>query len=101
MPISWRGDYRKHKEFAKSKGWIKDYYILSNINKRRGRTRPLPGHDLRPCADAGGRQIAREKEMNAYLQSDDRQQMAGSGQRATYRHLGGRHAAPGTGHRPQ
>jgi hypothetical protein len=30
------GQYRKQEEFAKSKGWIKDYYILSNNNKRSG-----------------------------------------------------------------
>ena len=34
-------------------------------------------------------QIARNKEMNAYLQSDDRKQIAGSGHRATYRHITG------------
>ena len=33
--------------------------------------------------------IARNKEMNAYLQSDDRKQLAGSGHRATFRHLEG------------
>jgi len=27
--------------------------------------------------------------MNAYLKSDDRKQLAGSGQRATYRHITG------------
>src|SRR4029450_1421114 len=30
------GQYRKQQEFAKTKGWIKDYYILSNGNKRAG-----------------------------------------------------------------
>jgi len=34
-------------------------------------------------------QIARNKEMNAHLQSDDRKQLAGSGHRATYRHITG------------
>ena len=34
-------------------------------------------------------QIARNKEMNTYLQSNDRKQIAGSGQRATYRHITG------------
>ncbi len=34
-------------------------------------------------------QIARNKEINAYLQSDDRKQIAGSGHRATYRHITG------------
>src|SRR3954463_7176390 len=30
------GQYRKNMEFQKSKGWIKNYYILSNGNKRAG-----------------------------------------------------------------
>src|SRR3954452_17626909 len=30
------GTYRKNMEFQKSKGWIKDYYILANGNKRAG-----------------------------------------------------------------
>ena len=34
-------------------------------------------------------QMARSKEMNAYLQTDDRKSLAGSGQRATYRHITG------------
>ena len=33
--------------------------------------------------------IAREKEMNAFMAQSTRQAMAGSGQRATYRHLKG------------
>jgi hypothetical protein len=82
------GDSRKQNEFAKSKGWIKAYYILSNNNNRADE----PDLYLVTVSDhipTPAEQIARNKEMNAYLQSDDRKQLAGSGHRATYRHIMG------------
>ena len=79
---------RKSNEFAKSKGWIKAYYILSNSNPRKDE----PDLYLVTVSDripTPAEQIARNKEMNAYLQSDDRKEIAGSGQRASYRHITG------------
>ena len=79
-------DSRKQNEYAKSKGWIKAYYILSNNNPRKDE----PDLYLVTVSDripTPAEQIARNKEMNAYLQSDDRKQIAGSGHRATYRHI--------------
>jgi hypothetical protein len=79
---------RQQNEFMKSKGWIKAYYILSNANPRKDE----PDLYLVTVADripTPAEQIARSKEMNAYLKSDDRQQIAQSGQRATYRHITG------------
>jgi hypothetical protein len=81
-------DSRKQNEYAKSKGWIKAYYILSNNNNRKDE----PDLYLVTVSDrmaTPAEQIARNKEMNAYLKSDDRKQLAGSGQRATYRHITG------------
>ena len=82
------GQYRKTMDFQKSKGWIKDYYILSNGNKRAGEPDlyliTVFDHVTTPAED-----IAREKEFNAYMAQNTRQQDAGSGQRAKYRHLGG------------
>lgn len=81
-------DSRKQNEFAKSKGWIKAYYILSNNNNRKDE----PDLYLVTISDrmpTPAEQISRNKEMNAYLQSDDRKQIAGSGHRATYRHITG------------
>ena len=81
-------DSRKQNEFAKSKGWIKAYYILSNNNPRKDE----PDLYLVTVSDriaTPAEAIARNKEMNAYLQSDDRKQLAGSGHRATFRHLTG------------
>jgi hypothetical protein len=81
------GQYRKNMEFQKSKGWIKDYYIFSNVNKRADEPDlylvTVFDHVTTPAED-----IQREKETNAFLQQTTRQSMAGSGQRATYRHLG-------------
>jgi hypothetical protein len=80
--------YRKNMEFQKSKGWIKDYYILSNNNKRAGEPDlylvTVFDHVTTPAED-----IAREKEFNAYMAQNTRQQDAGSGQRAKFRKLGG------------
>ena len=81
------GQYRKNMEFQKSKGWIKGYYVLANVNKRAGEPDlylvTIFDHVTTPAED-----IQREKETNAFLQQTTRQGMAQSGQRATYRHLG-------------
>ena len=80
------GQFRKTNEYAKSKGWIKAYYIFSNNNNRADEPDlylvTVTDHIATPAE-----QIARTKEMNAYLQSNDRKEIAGSGQRATYRHI--------------
>ena len=82
------GQYRKNMEFQKSKGWIKGYHILANVNARDGEPDlylvTIFDHVTTPAED-----IAREKEMNAFMAQTTRQAMAGSGQRATYRHLKG------------
>ena len=79
--------YRKNLEFQKSKGWIKGYYILANVNKRANEPDlylvTIFDHVTTPAED-----IAREKEANAFLAQTTRQGMAQSGQRATYRHVG-------------
>ena len=81
------GQYRKNMEFQKSKGWIKGYYILNNVNQRRDEPDLylITVFDHVPTA---AENIQREKDANAFLQQTTRQSIAGSGQRATYRHLG-------------
>ena len=81
-------DSRKQNESAKSKGWIKAYYNLAN-NKPRKDEPDLYLVTVSDRIPTPAEQIARNKEMNAYLQSDDRKQIAGSGHRATFRHLEG------------
>jgi hypothetical protein len=79
--------YRKNMEFQKSKGWIKGYYVLSNVNKRKDEPDlylvTIFDHVTTPAED-----IQREKEINAFLAQSTRDASAQSGQRATYRHLG-------------
>jgi hypothetical protein len=81
-------NWRKQQEFAKSKGWIKGYHVLSNINARDGEPDlylvTVFDHVTTPAED-----IQREKEINAFMAQTTRQGMAGSAQRATYRHLKG------------
>jgi hypothetical protein len=81
-------EWRKQEEFAKSKGWIKDYYILGNINKRGDEPDlylvEVFDHVTTPAED-----LAREKDMNAFMARTSRQAEAGSGDRAKYRHIGG------------
>jgi hypothetical protein len=79
---------RKQNEFAKSKGWIKAYYVLSNNNPRKDE----PDLYLVTVSDrmpTPAEQISRGKEINTFMQSDDRKDIAASGQRATYRHITG------------
>jgi hypothetical protein len=82
------GQYRKNQQFSKSKGWIKDSYILSNNNKRAGEPDlylvTISDHVPTPAED-----IAREKEFNAFMATNARKEDAGSGNRAKFRHLGG------------
>jgi len=81
-------EWRKQEEFTKSKGWIKDYYILGNINKRGDEPDlylvEIFDHVTTPAED-----LVREKEMNAFFARTSRQSEAGSGERAKYRHIGG------------
>ena len=77
---------RRENEFAKSKGWIKAYYVLSNNNARKDE----PDLYLVTVSDripTPAEQIQRAKELNAFMQSDDRKEISESGQRATYRHI--------------
>jgi hypothetical protein len=80
--------YARNQAFSKSKGWIKASYILANINKRAGEPDlylvTITDHITTPAED-----LAREKEFNAFVAQTSRQQEAGSGARAKFRHLGG------------
>ena len=82
------GAYRKTQDFAKSKGWIKNSYILANVNKRANEPDlylvTITDHITTPAEDE-----AREKEFNAFLATSARQQDQQSGARAKFRKLGG------------
>ena len=80
--------YRRNMEFQKSKGWIADWYILANNNKRAGEPDlylvTVFDHVTTPAED-----LVREREINAFMAQTTRQSDAGSGDRAKYRHIGG------------
>ena len=81
-------EWRKRQEFAMSKGWIKGYHILSNNNARDGEPDlylvTVFDHVTTPAED-----LAREKDMNAFMAQTTRASIAGSGTRAKYRKLRG------------
>jgi len=82
------GAYRKNLDFSKSKGWVRNSFILSNVNKRAGE----PDLYLVTITDrvpTPAEEEAREKEMNAFLATTTRDQDKQSGARAKYRKLGG------------
>ena len=82
------GAYRKSMDFSNSKGWMKNSFILANVNKRSNE----PDLYLVTIADrptTPAEDEARAKETNAFLQSSARQGDAQSGERAKYRKLGG------------
>ncbi len=82
------GAYRKNLDFSRSKGWLKNSYILSNVNKRAGEPDlylvTISDHVTTPAEDE-----VREKELNAFLASTSRDEDKKSGVRAKYRKLGG------------
>lgn len=82
------GQFRKENDFAKSKGWIKAYHIFANVNARGDEPDlylvRVFDHVPTPAED-----IVRERETNAFMAMNTRQSMAGSGHRATFRHLVG------------
>ncbi len=82
------GAYRKNLDLSKSKGWIKNSYILSNVNKRAGE----PDLYLVTISDrvtSPAEDEVREKELNAFLATTSRDQDKQSGVRAKFRKLGG------------
>jgi len=82
------GAYRKNVDFSRTKGWLRNSYILSNVNKRAGEPDlylvTISDHVTTPAEDE-----AREKELNAFLATTSRDQDKQSGVRAKYRKLGG------------
>lgn len=84
---SWLADeWRKNEEFSKSKGWIKDFMILSNVNPRHGE----PGLYLVrvfeeiPSAEEGEK---REKQYEEWVEKSNEKLEAESGGRAEYREV--------------
>ncbi len=81
------GQYRKQMDWEVSKGYIKSYKILDNVNKRAGEADLylVTTFDHMPT---NAESEARNAAANAYLATTNRALEAGSGERAKYRHLG-------------
>ena len=80
------GEWRKNQEFSKSKGWIKSYMILANVNPRSGE----PTIYLITVFDSvvsGAEGERRNKEYEAYAKKTGEAMEAESGNRAQIREV--------------
>ncbi len=82
------GRWRTNQEFAKSKGWIKDYHIFGTVNSRADEPDLylVTVYDRQPTA---AEQMAREKEFDAFLQTNARKEDAAFAARGPMRKVGG------------
>jgi hypothetical protein len=80
--------WKKSQDFAKSKGWISEYHVLANLNKRSGEADYYLITHFSHMPDAA-EAAARDKAYAAYMQSSMRQMDAQSGERAKFRHVMG------------
>lgn len=79
------GQWRKQMDWQVSKGYIKGYKILENVNPREGE----PNLYLVTIFDhmpTNAESDTRDKALNAYLATTDRAMDAASGDRAKFRH---------------
>ena len=81
------GEWHKNMEFAKSKGWIKSYMILSNVNPRKGEP---DLYLITSFADLPNAAVseARNKEWAEFQKKSIEQMQSESGNRADYRTVG-------------
>lgn len=77
-----------NQEYAKSQGWISDYYVLDNVNARDGEPELIliTRFAEMPSVAEGER---RNKIMNERMQQDDHSAEAASGMRMKMRRLAG------------
>ncbi len=80
--------WRRNQEFAKSKGWIKDYMVFSTVNARAGEPDLflVEVYERQPSA---AEQMVRERETDAHRKTDARREDAAFAGRATMRKVGG------------
>lgn len=79
---------RKNQEFAKQRGWIKDYKVLVNVNPRKGEPDIYLVSTFASLPDAAG-DLRRQEAYRAMMRQSDAQMEAASGDRAKYRKLAG------------
>lgn len=82
------GQWRKNQEFAKSKGWIKDYRVLANVDSRDGEPN-LYLFTTFATVPSAAEEKRRRVEFLRWRQATDAQMIAESGDRAKFRKLRG------------
>jgi len=78
------GQYRRNQEFAKSKGWIQGYHVLVNSYPRDGEPDIYLVTEFKEMATRA-QELAREKQYDAFMQTDARRAAAASGARVVMR----------------
>lgn len=76
--------WRKNQEFAKSKGWIKDYAVLANVHARPGEPDLYLVTTFASMPD-GAEDERRAAAYREFMKASDAQMEAASGDRAKYR----------------
>jgi len=79
-------EWRKNLEYTKSKGWIKDYMILSNVHARKGEA-DLYLIRVREDILSGVEGQKRQKEYSDWVKKSAEQMVDESGNRAEYREV--------------
>lgn len=80
--------WKRSQEFAKSKGYIRDYHVLANNNARKGEPDLYLIVEFDRMYDAK-EQLRQQKEYEAFMKRDTRQLTRESGERVTMRKLAG------------
>jgi len=79
--------YRRSQEFARQRGWISEYHILVNVNRRHDEP-DLYLITQMPRLATPQEDVERERAMNQAMSETTRQATEASGQRVTMRTLG-------------
>ena len=79
-------EWRKNAEFAKSKGWLKDYMLLSNVHARKGEA-DLYLVRVFEAMPSGSEGEKRYKEYMEWQKKSEEQMEAENGNRAEYREV--------------
>jgi hypothetical protein len=82
------GRWRANQEFEKSKSWIKDYMIFGTVNARADEP-DLYLCDVFERQPTAAEQMAREKEFDAFMQTNARKEDGAFAARGTMRKVGG------------
>lgn len=77
-------EWKRFQEYAKSQGWISDYGIYANVNRRDGEPNLYLVIQFTSLPDAA-EQERRDKAFDAWTRTTVAEQVAASGNRAEYR----------------